>query len=300
MTAGYPLQLVAVDIVGPLTPSKSENTYILVASDYFTRWVEAYAIPNQEAVTVANKLVDEFFCRFSVPEQLHSDQGRQFEANVMQEVCRLLQIDKTRTTPYHPQSDGLVERFNRTMLAMLASTVEEDPSNWEQHLRKVCMAYNTSVHPSTGYAPFYLMFGRLARLPVDIMYGSCPTEPVSPHPCSGGYRFWGGARMVGVAGGGVGFWPDTKSGGGGGGGGAVGLWPDTRSGGGGGGGVLSDSGPKRRAGGGGGGGGAVGFWPDTKGGGGEYDRVSGGPGYSTVVEFMRADINRQRNRAAIL
>ena len=115
--------------------------------------------------------MDEFFCRFSVPEQLHSDQGRQFEANVMQEVCRLLQIDKTRTTPYHPQSDGLVERFNRTMLAMLASTVEEDPSNWEQHLRKVCMAYNTYVHPSTGYAPFYLMFGCLARLPVDIMYG---------------------------------------------------------------------------------------------------------------------------------
>ena len=181
VTAGYPLQLVAVDIVGPLTPSKTENTYILVASDYFTRWVEAYAIPNQEAVTVANKLVDEFFCRFSVPEQLHLDQGRQFEANVMQEVCRLLQIDKTRTTPYHPQSDGLVERFNRTMLAMLASTVEEDPSNWEQHLRKVCMAYNTSVQPSTGYTPFYLMFGRLARLPVDIMYGSCPTEPVLPH-----------------------------------------------------------------------------------------------------------------------
>eukprot|EP00731_Ephydatia_muelleri_P018416 Em0011g456a len=181
VTAGYPLQLVAVDIVGPLTPSKTENTYILVASDYFTRWVEAYAIPNQEAVTVANKLVDEFFCKFSVPEQLHSDQGRQFEANVMQEVCRLLQIDKTRTTPYHPQSDGLVERFNRTMLAMLASTVEEDPSNWEQHLRKVCMAYNTSVQPSTGYTPFYLMFGRLARLPVDIMYGSCPTEPVLPH-----------------------------------------------------------------------------------------------------------------------
>ena len=64
---------------------------------------------------------------------------------------------------------------------MLASTVEEDLSNWEQHLRKVCMAYNTSVQPSTGYTPFYLMFGRLARLPVDIMYGSCPTEPVLPH-----------------------------------------------------------------------------------------------------------------------
>ena len=92
------MQLVAVNIVGPLTPSKTENTYILVASDYFTRWVEAYPISNQEAVTVANKLVDEFFCSFSVPEQLHSDQGWQFEANVMQEVCRLLQIDKTCTT----------------------------------------------------------------------------------------------------------------------------------------------------------------------------------------------------------
>ena len=106
--------------------------------------------------------------------------------------------------------------------------------------------------------------------------------------------------MVGVAGGGVGFWPDTKSGGGG--GGAVGLWPDTRSGGegggGGGGGVLSDSGPKRRAG--GGGGGCCRFLARYEGRGGEYDRVSGGPGYSTVVEFMRADINRQRNRAAIL
>ena len=103
--------------------------------------------------------------------------------------------------------------------------------------------------------------------------------------------------MVGVAGGGVGFWPDTKSGGGG---GVLSVYGPIRGAGGGGGGVLSDSGPKRRAGG-GGGGGAVGFWPHTKGGGrGEYDRVSGGPGYSTVVEFMRADINRQRNRAAIL
>ena len=70
MTARYPLQLVAVDIVGPLTPSKTENKYILVGSDYFTRWVKADTIPDQEAVMMANKLVDEFFCRFLVPEQL--------------------------------------------------------------------------------------------------------------------------------------------------------------------------------------------------------------------------------------
>ncbi len=176
---GSPMQLVAVDIMGPLPESESGNSYVLVASDYFTRWVEAYPIPNQEAVTVARKLVDELFCRFSVPEQLHSDQGRQFESHLIAEVCSILQIQKSRTTPYHPQSDGLVERFNRTLLDMLATTSKEHPFQWEDHIRKVCMAYNTSVHPTTGYTPFFLMFGRQARLPLDLMYPSA-TPPSVP------------------------------------------------------------------------------------------------------------------------
>ena len=176
---GYPMQVVATDIVGPFPESEQGNTYVLVASDYFTRWVEAYAIPNQEATTVATKLVDEMFCRFAIPEQLHSDQGRQFESELVQEVSRILQIHKTRTTPYHPQSDGLVERFNRTLLNMLAATVRGHPWDWENHLRKLCMAYNTSVHPSTGFTPFQLMFGRQARLPMDVVYSSPTPEPHS-------------------------------------------------------------------------------------------------------------------------
>ena len=96
---------------------QSGNNYVLVVSDYFTKWMEAFAIPNQEAVTVAEKLVEEVLCRFSIPEQLHSDQGRQFEGKLMQEVCKLLHINKTRTTAYHPQSDGVVERLNRTLLS---------------------------------------------------------------------------------------------------------------------------------------------------------------------------------------
>ena len=103
------MQLVATDIVGPFPESSSGNFYILVAVDYFTRWVEAYPIPCQEASVVARKLVDEMFCCFSPPEQLLSDQGRQFESQLM-EVCKLLEIQKSRTTPYHPQCDGLVER----------------------------------------------------------------------------------------------------------------------------------------------------------------------------------------------
>ena len=179
MKANYPIQRVAVDIVGPFPETDRGNLYVLVAADYFTRWVEAYAIPNQEAATVASKLVDEMFCRFSIPEQLHSDQGRQFESSVMQEVGQILQIHKTRTTPYHPQSDGLVERFNRTLIDMLATTVGDHPREWERHLSKLCMAYNTSVHSSTGFTPFYLMFGRQAKLPIDIVYGNPFPESIS-------------------------------------------------------------------------------------------------------------------------
>ena len=92
--------------------------------------MEVLAIPNQEASTVAEKLVDEVFLRFSPPEQLHSDQRRQFESTLMAEICKILQIKKTRTTPYHPQCDGLVERFNRTLLSMLATSTENHPYYW--------------------------------------------------------------------------------------------------------------------------------------------------------------------------
>ena len=108
--------------------------------------MEAIPVPNQETSTVAEKLVDEVFLWFSPPEQLHSDQGRQFESNLVKE--RLLHINKTRTTPYHPQCDGLVERFNCTLLNILATCTEDHLGDWEQNISKVCMAYNASVHPS--------------------------------------------------------------------------------------------------------------------------------------------------------
>ena len=164
--AGYLMQVVAVDIAGPFPESEAGNRYILVVGDYFTKWMEAYAIPDQEVKTVATKLVDEFFCRYSLPEQLHSDQGRQFESQLMKEICDLLNIAKTRTTAYHPQCDGLVERFNRTLKHMLSNTLKDHPFNWEQWLRKVCMAYNSSIHSSTGYTPYCLLFGHEARLPL--------------------------------------------------------------------------------------------------------------------------------------
>ena len=152
----------------------------MVVGDYFTRWMEAVPIPNHEAQTVAIRIVDEVFLRYSVPEQLHSDQGRQFESELLTKVCKLLNMRKTRTTPYHPQCDDLVERFNRTLLDMLATCSKEHPFNWEQHIHKACMADNTSIHPSTGFTPFYLMFGRQARLPDDIMFRTSKPQSQSP------------------------------------------------------------------------------------------------------------------------
>ena len=134
--------------------------------------MECFTIPDQEAATVARKVVDEVFCRFSPPEQLHSDQGRQFESNLLKQICAILHIEKSRTTAYHPQCDSLIERFNRTLKHMLATDLKDHPFDWEDRLRKVCMAYNTSVHASTGYTPFHLMFRREARLPIDIAYGT--------------------------------------------------------------------------------------------------------------------------------
>ena len=99
VSTSYPMQIIAVDILGPLPKTGNGNCYVLVATDYYTRWVEAYAIPDQGASTVAQKLVNELFCRFSSPEQLHSDQGRRFESELVAEVCKLLKICKTRTTP---------------------------------------------------------------------------------------------------------------------------------------------------------------------------------------------------------
>ena len=177
---GYPMQMAAMDILGPLPESQTGNKYILVVMDYFSRWAEAYPIPNQEAVTIAKKLTNECFCRFSPPEQIHADQGRQFESEVVAEICKILNIRKTRTTPYHPQSDGLVERFNRTLISMLASAAGEHPFDWESRLPGLLMAYNSSTHPTTGYTPFYLMFGRQVRMPIDIMFGM-PTPEVDSH-----------------------------------------------------------------------------------------------------------------------
>ncbi|KAL3889766.1 hypothetical protein ACJMK2_002094 [Sinanodonta woodiana] len=110
---------VALDILGPLPKSKNGHRYILVMCHLFTKWTEAYPLPDQEAQTVAKAIVDCFVSRFGTPLQLHSDQGTNFQSKIFQELCDLLHIKKTRTTSMHPQANGTVERLNRTLTAMM-------------------------------------------------------------------------------------------------------------------------------------------------------------------------------------
>jgi len=177
---GAPLERVAMDILGPLPPTRQGNRYILVIMDYFTKWPEAYALPNQEAGVVAQAFVEGFVCRHGIPEELHTDQGGNFESELLKEVCSLLSIRKTHTTPQRPQSDGMVERFNRTIIQQLAVFTADCQDDWYEHLPYLLMADRTSQHGATACSPALLMYGRELRAPVDLLCGpiaECPDGP---------------------------------------------------------------------------------------------------------------------------
>ena len=168
---GSPMERIAIDVLGPLPKTDLGNQYILVAQDYFTKWPEAFALPDQQAVTVAEVLVNQFFTRFGIPMEMHSDQGRNFESETFQEVCRLLGINKTRTTPYHPQSDGMVERFNKTIEDGLAMFVNSHHTDWDLHISLLLMAYRSAEHIATKISPSRMMLGREIKLPIDVWAG---------------------------------------------------------------------------------------------------------------------------------
>ena len=168
---GAPAERIALDVLGPLPTTESGNKYVLLVADYFTKWPEAYSLPNQEAITVAKVLVKEYICRFGVPLEIHSDQGRNFESNVFQEMCSLLGIRKTRTTPLHPQSDDMVERINRTLEAQLSKFVDEHQRDWDHYIPFLMMALRSATHETTKCSPAMLQFGHELRLPVDLLLG---------------------------------------------------------------------------------------------------------------------------------
>ena len=165
-----PFERVAMNIVGPLPRTQRGIRYILTVVDNFTKHVTAYALPDQEAVTIARVFLNEFISRFGVPYIIHTDQGANFESNMFKELFQLLNIKKTLTTPYHLQCDGHIERMNRTPIELLALNVANPTKNWDLDLGLVLIAYRSTVQLSTGFTPQFMLFGREMRLPLDVIY----------------------------------------------------------------------------------------------------------------------------------
>jgi len=173
---GGPFERVQMDILGPFPTSYKGNKYLLVISDCFTKWVEAFPLKNFKAGTIAEIFVDQVISRFGVPLELHTDQGRNFDSRIFKELSQLLGIKKTRTTPFHPQSNGLVERQHQTLTNYLAKFVSENQRDWDRWIGMSLLAYRSARQETTGISPAELCLGRELKLPMDLIYGSPPTK----------------------------------------------------------------------------------------------------------------------------
>ena len=170
ITTNAPLEMITIDFLH-LEKGSGGYEYILVIVDHFTKFVQAYPTRNKFTKTVAKHLYDDFILRFGIPTKILSDQGGEFESKVIHELCALSGVTKLRTTPYHPQTNGLCERMNRTLLHMLRTLPETMKTQWPSMVNKMTHAYNCTKHSSTGFSPCRLMFGREATLSIDLTLG---------------------------------------------------------------------------------------------------------------------------------
>jgi len=163
-----PWHILGADILGPLPKTDRGNIYILVVIDHFTKWVEAFALPDQKAETIATKLIDEVFSCFGMPENLLTDRGKNFIGELLTWMEKKLDIKQLRTSSLHPQTNSVVERFNKTIVTIISMYVSSNQKDWDVFIPGALFAYRTSIHPSNGYSPFFMMFGREAREPSQL------------------------------------------------------------------------------------------------------------------------------------
>jgi len=180
---GEPMDIVAIDILSGLPLATDGSKYILVATDHFTKWSEAYPLPDAEAHTCMTALYNNFFSRFGLPRQIHSDQGKNFESKLFTQLCHIAGIDKSHTTPFYPRSDGQTKRMNRTLLQMLRTTASDNANNWPSFLPALMSAYRMTTHSVTGTTPNLAMLGHEVLIPATLIAQPPdePSKPVTPY-----------------------------------------------------------------------------------------------------------------------
>ena len=154
---------------------------ILVITDHFSRYAQAIPTRNQTVTATVKALYDNFFLHCEFPVKLHSDKGSNFESKVIKKLCGIAGVLKTRTTLYHPMGNGMVERYKEILLNMMGTLKERQKSNWKTFVPSLTHAYNATMHESTRFSPFYLMFGRHPRLVIDAFLGIGLSEEHNLH-----------------------------------------------------------------------------------------------------------------------
>ena len=182
LTCSGPGELLHVDFtsIEETVPLKEELVIcnVLVLQDHFSKYVVAYVVKDQTARTAAETLRIGYFWLFGAPAYLVIDQGKAFTGHVITHLCELYGVQKLRTSPYHAQTNGQVECMNQTIIHMIGKLEEDKKACWSKHLPELLMAYNATHSTVTGYSPYYLLFGRRLRIPVDYLF---PTLRDSPH-----------------------------------------------------------------------------------------------------------------------
>jgi transposase InsO family protein len=164
ITATEPWEIIGIDFIGPIRESKKGNRYILVITDYFTKWPEAYALREASTKEAAKILVTKIFPRHGLPKKILSDQGSQFTSNLFSELLEEMKIKKMQTTAYHPQCDGQVERLNSVLKTQITIFCDQRQFDWDEWLPLVLLAYRRTKHSVTGYSPYFMLHGRELRI----------------------------------------------------------------------------------------------------------------------------------------
>lgn len=193
-TATVAFQKVYLDLVGPIKPDCDNNSYILTIQCELSKFIECYPLPTKEALVVAKSFVEQFILRYGIPQDIVTDQGKEFLANVFQESCKLLGINTLNSTAYHHETLGALEKSHKHLGAYLRMQVSKHTDNWSTWVPYWCFAYNNTVHTETKYCPFELVFGKLSHIPSNLVENIDPLYNFHDYPYELKYRIQTGCH----------------------------------------------------------------------------------------------------------